>query len=458
MQQALRRCVASAAWVALLAEPPLLLVTGAELPLGVAPKDAKKYSKSKFRCLNGKGRKKPLSVINDNFCDCDDGSDEPGTGACAGTGFTMFYCANEGSVSRLLYASRVGDGLCDCCDGSDELALAEQRGTPFACTNFCAEDGKVEAAKLEKMAEVVRRGLRKKKRIVKEAKAGAKQLREERDRLESDVAELEERVEIEAKAALEAKRRAAVSKEVAKEQPAEAMSEKALLDSDADASNQQSDAAMPVKKEEKGIAESTAAEEGKPQVSEYVKWMEGYVSSPDEAAVGAKEEATVAAPNTKSAMEPTAAASAKEELEEKRRRIQHVDQKIRSLASLGKDFQAYSTLNGETLSIEKGEHTYKVGFFDRAVQQAKEPITLGYWAGFMGPRTAKYMGGEGCWMGPPRSLEVTFTCGEEVAMLDVAEPSKCFYKATVVHPGACDAADLERLKLETRVVGPHDEL
>ena len=34
----------------------------------------------------------PPSVVNDDFCDCADGSDEPGTDACAGQSETLFYC------------------------------------------------------------------------------------------------------------------------------------------------------------------------------------------------------------------------------------------------------------------------------------------------------------------------------------------------------------------------------
>ena len=45
--------------------------------------------------------------MNDDYCDCDDGSDEPGTSACE---FSKFYCANEGHVQMNLISSRVNDG------------------------------------------------------------------------------------------------------------------------------------------------------------------------------------------------------------------------------------------------------------------------------------------------------------------------------------------------------------
>ena len=88
-----------------------------------------------WRCVLLGSRKEaslPVSAINDDYCDCADGSDEPGTAACAG-GQGGFECTSGGAMvggSRVA-ASRVDDGICDCCDGSDELA--------GRCPNRCAE-------------------------------------------------------------------------------------------------------------------------------------------------------------------------------------------------------------------------------------------------------------------------------------------------------------------------------
>ena len=50
-----------------------------ELPRGVSPADASLYVplKGKFHCLDGL-RTVAFSRVNDDYCDCYDGSDEPG--------------------------------------------------------------------------------------------------------------------------------------------------------------------------------------------------------------------------------------------------------------------------------------------------------------------------------------------------------------------------------------------
>ncbi|XP_076825555.1 uncharacterized protein LOC143471091 isoform X2 [Clavelina lepadiformis] len=83
---------------------------------GVMKAHRKFYVPSKnglFTCLNG-NQTIPWNAVNNNYCDCADGTDEPGTSACKNG---RFYCEPE---HQYMPSSRVNDGICDCCDGSDE--------------------------------------------------------------------------------------------------------------------------------------------------------------------------------------------------------------------------------------------------------------------------------------------------------------------------------------------------
>ncbi|KAI1305313.1 Glucosidase 2 subunit beta [Halotydeus destructor] len=71
-----------------------------------------------FKCLLT-GETFPSSYLNDNYCDCADGSDEPKTGACPSFKFHCSKADRDGRVV-LVPSSRINDGICDCCDGSDE--------------------------------------------------------------------------------------------------------------------------------------------------------------------------------------------------------------------------------------------------------------------------------------------------------------------------------------------------
>ncbi|KAF0920783.1 hypothetical protein E2562_037108 [Oryza meyeriana var. granulata] len=100
------------------AAPPLL---------GVSPQDEAYFVPEVIVCRDGSGSF-PKSHLNDGYCDCSDGTDEPGTSACPEG---RFYCRNAGDTPRFLFSSVVNDKICDCCDGSDEYESG------IRCPNTC---------------------------------------------------------------------------------------------------------------------------------------------------------------------------------------------------------------------------------------------------------------------------------------------------------------------------------
>ncbi|KAF1763744.1 hypothetical protein GCK72_003689 [Caenorhabditis remanei] len=141
-----------------------------------------------FRCLDG-SQTILFSQLNDDYCDCKDGSDEPGTSAC---GNAFFYCSNVGHKGNFIPTNRVNDKLCDCCDGSDEY------DSGVNCPNICDELGRAARIEREKVANVARKGFQKRQELAKEGQAlrdsklkDVEPLRQERGALEPDRARLE---------------------------------------------------------------------------------------------------------------------------------------------------------------------------------------------------------------------------------------------------------------------------
>lgn len=68
-------------------------------PRGVRPDLATFYDPSRdFQCLDG-STTITFEQVNDDYCDCRDGSDEPGTSACPNANF---YCPNRGFKPSLV--------------------------------------------------------------------------------------------------------------------------------------------------------------------------------------------------------------------------------------------------------------------------------------------------------------------------------------------------------------------
>ncbi|KAL2443765.1 hypothetical protein ABEF95_012011 [Exophiala dermatitidis] len=163
-------------------------------PRGVGPEFAKFYKKTPsdtFTCISNPSITIPFSRVNDDFCDCPDGSDEPGTAACsylsqlsppqyhpgpdtatAAINTTLalpgFYCKNKGHIPAYLRFESVNDGKCDydvCCDGSDEW---EHVGG-LKCEDRCKEIGKEYRKHEEIRQKVYQAALKRKKSLAADA-------------------------------------------------------------------------------------------------------------------------------------------------------------------------------------------------------------------------------------------------------------------------------------------------
>ncbi|KAG0329920.1 hypothetical protein BGZ99_010031 [Dissophora globulifera] len=145
-----------------------------QLPRGVAPSKAQLYTSDdsgRWKCLDG-SKTIPFSAVNDDYCDCKDGSDEPGTSAC-GTGY--FHCTNVGHIGSDIKSSRVNDGVCDpeCCDGSDEY------DGQIYCPNICEEVGAKAKEEQKRVRVIQEQGSRLRKQYIEHGKSVKSKMQEE---------------------------------------------------------------------------------------------------------------------------------------------------------------------------------------------------------------------------------------------------------------------------------------
>ncbi|KAF8529155.1 glucosidase II beta subunit-like-domain-containing protein [Hysterangium stoloniferum] len=156
---------------------------------GVSPDLLSLYSPSSsspptWKCLN-ESLFIPWTAVNDDYCDCPDGSDEPGTGACPDT---TFYCVNEGHIGARISSTRVNDGICEaeCCDGSDEA--------PGVCPNRCKEIGEEYRKRVAAEKKVRKTGSKIRSTYIAFAHKEKKRLEESVALLEKDIVVQEKEV------------------------------------------------------------------------------------------------------------------------------------------------------------------------------------------------------------------------------------------------------------------------
>lgn len=161
---------------------PVTIIKGPTYLKGVPPSLEQKYSSEVYYCDNGKTFDR--AQINDNFCDCEDSTDEPGTAACAAG---SFYCVNKGFKVVKIPSSRVGDGLCDCCDGSDEEGL---------CSDVCSSIASVEREKLQKLEDAYEAGYKLRLGLVDEIKQDFIKKADKVDSASLELKQLEEEIKV----------------------------------------------------------------------------------------------------------------------------------------------------------------------------------------------------------------------------------------------------------------------
>eukprot|EP00004_Rigifila_ramosa_P028344 TRINITY_DN958_c0_g2_i2.p1 TRINITY_DN958_c0_g2~~TRINITY_DN958_c0_g2_i2.p1 ORF type:complete len:420 (-),score=115.67 TRINITY_DN958_c0_g2_i2:14-1273(-) len=371
-----------------------------------------------FRCTDG-SRAFSFSRVNDDFCDCADGSDEPGTAACPKG---RFWCQNLGHAGEFLFSSRVDDGICDCCDGSDESHVA--------CPNTCAELGKAARAKAEAEMKVIREGIEKRKQAAAAGKAirakkedEIKQLLEQVENRKREIAVL--KAEKEAREKLEEeereRRRIAFEEEQRLKKAAEAEA----------APTGGSNEGAPVEATE--VPTEVVLEDDEDLFDEEKERLE------DEQRANAQAQATTAPPKY-----------VDEEAERLRKEVTSQDATLRDLERKVSDLQAelqvdygdddrFLTLAGQCFSAKVRQYTYEVCPFGKAKQQGDSYSDLGQNKAVEDNYTKlKWSNGARCWQGPAREITVTLECSSSTELVDVEEPNKCVYAGKLRTPLACD--------------------
>lgn len=366
------------------------------LPKGVPPEYAPFYVPGEnFTCLD-KSATHPWSRVNDDYCDCRDGSDEPGTSACIDM---KFYCENAGHKSKFIFSSFVNDKVCDCCDGSDEYLEY------ITCSNTCGHLAEAHKADLIRARQNVEKG----HEIYKEYVARKTVELEEQARHDAEA----ERLRQEDEERLEREKLANPSPVEPPEQP-----EAETLPAPEPSSSEQP-------------AEQLSDLDTEPH--EPLEPLDDSESTEDE---DPEEPSGTEEPAPPSPPPPPP------------KPIDYGPEQ---------GFLMLTEPGVGCLELEDKEYVYSLCPFKDAHQRSRSAGSsslLGSWKGWVDhpegsetwDREAKmrlsykemlYDDGHSCWNGPNRSVKVRVECGPENKLLSAEEPSRCTYRFRLETPAAC---------------------
>ncbi|KAM7377375.1 hypothetical protein PAMA_013928 [Pampus argenteus] len=391
-----------------------------------------------FLCIDG-SKIIPFEQVNDDYCDCEDGSDEPGTSACPRG---RFYCTNLGFRPHYIPSSRVNDGICDCCDASDEYNSHAQ------CQNSCWNLGQREREYVEGQMRTLDEGLRLKQQLIEEGVLLWREKQAQLRELQQVAEDLQIKLEEHRRRKHEADR---LKEEILKDleagdngiqhQNSTISSIFQLLDSNKDGSitvDEVQEKVALIRDEERVLSVDEA-------VIKDTHGAPGRLVSEDphlKAADGAAE------------WEATSLKKVEESYDTVNMEISDLQKKL--AIDYGTDWE-FLFLNSQCYQLKVYEYTYTLCPFNQITQKntAGTEVLLGKWGMWAGTPKNQYSqmvyeNGEPCWQGGSRSTTVTLTCGAETALRSVKEPSKCQYIMDFQTPVACQPVLQQR--------GVHSEL
>lgn len=423
--------------------------------------------KKSFFCLDG-SKMIPFERVNDDYCDCEDGSDEPGTSACPRG---RFYCTNLGFRPHYIPSSRVNDGICDCCDASDEY------NSPARCQNSCWNLGQRERAFVEGQMRALDEGLRLKQQLIEE---GVLLWREKQAQLR-ELQQVAEDLQIK----LEEHRRRKHKADRLKEQTLKALQTGDnghtrsnssvvglfnVLDDNKDGSLSvdeiQSKVAF-VQDEKRVLTEDEAMTllgGGRHMdLPMFQNTLWDILTTGDSikikgvhAGVGSLvgEDPHLKAADRAAEWEATNLKEVEESYDRVNMEISELQKKL--AIDYGTDWE-FLFLNSQCYTLQVYEYTYTLCPFNQVTQKSTTgtEVSLGKWGMWSGGPKNQYSqqvyeNGEPCWQGGSRSTSVTLTCGTETGLRSVKEPSKCQYIMDFQTPVACQPVLKQR--------GVHSEL
>lgn len=431
----------------------------------------------KWKCLNS-DIYIDFDQINDDICDCPDGSDEPGTHACPIEGLT-FHCANKGHFSEDIPRFMVGDGVCDydvCCDGSDEHMSGK-------CLDKCKE---VHQQYLEFKKEIVE-DIQKASKVQKELIDRAKEVKNViRTKLDGFILEKQKTMD---KIPLLERQLKAASKRGADDLVFGKISSftTSISAKITDLINFNNENTQKIQRLESILTDLITNYNpnfNDAAVKSAVNNYQNYLSNKQEKTFehNLEEEIEKLNEHSKSlkltGTTPTLSnmihhyvegifrffsedeivpTSSSETLEAE---IQDAKTKLTKLESDIKDYKGDLTRNygpndilravaGSWINSRNGEYEYRVGLLDSVYQDNNH---LGLFKDFdSSTNSLMYVNGHRCWNGPKRSAIVKLICGSESKILQVSEPEKCEYHIDLSTPLGCQELTEEQIRKKFKV-------